>query len=103
MRSQENVLVVRDEERYCVQFVYACLTCKKSKIEHQKSSGLKQPLDISEWKWDSISMDFMSGFPNNPRGSDAIWVIVDRLTKSAHFTPIKISFHYRSWLRSILV
>lgn len=73
-------------------FVYACLTCQESKIEHQKASGLMQLLDTPEWKCDSISMDFATGLPNTPRESDSIWVIVDRLTKSAHFIPIKISF-----------
>jgi len=50
------------------------------------------PLDVPELKWDSISMDFVTSLPNTPRGNDAIWVIVDRLTKSAHFLPINISF-----------
>jgi len=50
------------------------------------------PLDVSEWKWDSISMDFVTSFPTTPKGNDAIWVIVDRLTKSAHFVSIIITF-----------
>ncbi|XP_050890689.1 uncharacterized protein LOC127096115 [Lathyrus oleraceus] len=65
---------------------------RKSKIKHQKSSGLLQPLSIPEWKWDSISMDFVSGLPRNPSNCEAIWVIVDKLTKSAHFIPIKIDY-----------
>ena len=73
-------------------FVYACLTCHKSKIEHQKLLGLMQPLSIPEWKLDSISMDFMISFPKNTKGCDSIWVIIDRLTKLAHFIPIKINF-----------
>src|ERR1051325_7148683 len=79
-------------KREVAQFVYACLTCQKSKVEHQKSAGLMQPLEIPEWKWDSICMDFVTGLPNTPRGYDAIWVIVDRLTKSTHFIPIKITY-----------
>ncbi|WJX19257.1 hypothetical protein P8452_08970 [Trifolium repens] len=71
------------------EFVYACLTCQKSKVEHQKPSGLLQPMFVPEWKWDSIAMDFVSGLPRTRRGSDSIWVIVDRLTKSAHFIPLK--------------
>ena len=74
------------------QFVYACLTCQKSKVKHQKPAGLMQLLDIPEWKWDSISMDFVTGLPNTPRGHDVIWVVVDRLTKSTHFILINISF-----------
>nr|GFA08708.1 retrotransposon protein, putative, Ty3-gypsy subclass [Tanacetum cinerariifolium] len=59
------------------------------KIEHQRASGLLQPLDIRVWKWEEISMDFVSGFPRTQRIHDAIWVVVDRLTKSAHFLPIR--------------
>jgi hypothetical protein len=69
--------------------VYACLVCQKSKIEHQKPSGLMQPLFVPEWKWDSISMDFVGALPKTVKGFDLIWVIVDRLTKLAHFVPIK--------------
>ncbi|XP_058762909.1 uncharacterized protein LOC131636300 [Vicia villosa] len=79
-------------KRNIAQFVYACLTCQKSKVEHQKPSGLMQPLEIPEWKWDSITIDFVTGVPHTARGFDAIWVVVDRLTKSAHFIPINISF-----------
>jgi hypothetical protein len=74
------------------EFVHACLTCQKSKIEHQKPIGLMQPLSIPEWKWDSISMDFVTGLPRTTAGYDSIWVIMDRLTKSAHFIPIKITY-----------
>ena len=79
-------------KRDVAQFVYSCLFCQKSKVEHQKPVGLLTSLDVPEWKWDSISMDYVTSLPNTPRGYDAIWVIVDRLTKSAHFIPINISF-----------
>jgi len=71
------------------EFVYTCLVCQKSKIEHQKPSGLMQPLFVPEWKWDSISMDFVGALPKTVKGFDSIWVVVDQLTKSAHFIPIK--------------
>jgi len=71
------------------EFVYACLVFQKTKIEHQKLSGLMQPLFVPEWKWDSISMDFVGALPKTVKGFNSIWVIVDRLTKSAHFIPIK--------------
>jgi len=74
-------------KRDVAQFVYACLTYQKSKVEHQKPTGLLTPLDVPEWKWDSIFMDFVTSLPNTPRGHDLIWVVVDRLTKSAHFIP----------------
>ena len=51
-----------------------------------------QSLPILEWKWDSISMDFVLGLPRTMRGHDAIWVIVDRLTKTVHFLPLKKTF-----------
>nr|GEZ06440.1 retrotransposon protein, putative, Ty3-gypsy subclass [Tanacetum cinerariifolium] len=59
------------------------------KIEHQRASGLLQPLDIPVWKWDEISMDFVTGLPWTQRRHDAIWVVVDRLTKLAYFLPIR--------------
>ena len=74
------------------EFVYACLICQKSKIEHQKPSGVMQPMFIPKWKWDSISMDFVSGLPRTPKNCEAIWVVVDRLTKSAHFIPVRMDY-----------
>ncbi|GKB94054.1 putative nucleotidyltransferase, ribonuclease H [Tanacetum coccineum] len=59
------------------------------KAEHQKPSGLLQQPEIPVWKWERITMDFVSGLPRTPSGYDKIWVIVDRLTKSAHFLPMK--------------
>ncbi|GKB04999.1 putative reverse transcriptase domain-containing protein [Tanacetum coccineum] len=70
-------------------YVSKCLTCAKVKAEHQKPSGLLQQPKIPEWKWEKITMDFVSGLPRTPNGYDTIWVIVDRLTKSAHFLPMK--------------
>nr|GFA18130.1 retrotransposon protein, putative, Ty3-gypsy subclass [Tanacetum cinerariifolium] len=61
---------------------------KQVKIEHQRASGLLQPLNIPVWKWDEISMDFVTGLPRTQRRHDAIWVVVDHFTKSAHFLPI---------------
>ncbi|GJW52045.1 putative reverse transcriptase domain-containing protein [Tanacetum coccineum] len=70
-------------------YVSKCLTCAKVKAEHQKSSGLLQQLEIPVWKWERITMYFVSGLSRTPSGYDTIWVIVDRLTKSTHFLPIK--------------
>ena len=73
-------------------FVGKCLTCAKVKVEHQKPSGLLQQPEIPEWKWEMITMDFITKLPKCSSGYDTIWVIVDRLTKSAHFIPIKESY-----------
>lgn len=70
-------------------FVARCLTCQQVKAEQQKPAGLLQSLDISVWKWEHITMDFVTGLPRTSRGHDSVWVIVDRLTKSAHFLPIR--------------
>ncbi|GJZ07396.1 putative reverse transcriptase domain-containing protein [Tanacetum coccineum] len=70
-------------------YVSKCITCAKVKAEHQKPSGLLQQPEILVWKWERITMDFVSGLPRTPSGYDMIWVIFDRLTKSAHFLPMK--------------
>jgi hypothetical protein len=69
--------------------VALCDTCHRVKEEHQKPAGLLQPLKVLEWKWEEISMDFIVGLPRTPAGYDSIWVTVDRLTKVAHFIPVK--------------
>ncbi|KAK2448834.1 hypothetical protein QL285_008081 [Trifolium repens] len=74
------------------EFVSRCIVCQQVKIEHQKPGEPLQPLDIPEWKWEHITMDFVGGLPRNQRGQDSIWVIVDRLTKSAHFIPVKSTY-----------
>nr|GFB28935.1 hypothetical protein [Tanacetum cinerariifolium] len=76
-------------KRDVATFVSRCLICQQVKIEHQRASGLLQPLDIPVWKWDEISMDFVTWLPRTQRRHDAIWVVVDRLTKSSHFLPIR--------------
>ncbi|GJY31392.1 putative reverse transcriptase domain-containing protein [Tanacetum coccineum] len=70
-------------------YVSKCLTCAKVKAEHQKPSGLLVQPKIPEWKWDNITMDFVAKLPKLSQGYDTILVIVDRLTKSAIFTPIR--------------
>ncbi|GJV07676.1 putative reverse transcriptase domain-containing protein [Tanacetum coccineum] len=70
-----------------VVYVSRCLTCLKA--EHQRSSGLLQQPEIPEWKWEGIAMDFVTKLPRTSSGHDTIWVIVDRLTKSAHFLPMR--------------
>ncbi|CAL9019118.1 unnamed protein product, partial [Prunus brigantina] len=74
------------------KYVSRCLICQQVKAKWQKPSGLMQPLPIPEWKWELITMDFVFKLPRTPTGHDGIWVIVDRLTKSAHFLPIKETY-----------
>ena len=76
-------------KRDIVDYVSRCLECQQVKAVRQRPTGLIQPLPISKWKWEDIMMDYVIGFPRSNRGKNAIWVIVDRLTKSAHFIPIK--------------
>ena len=70
------------------QFVAQCLTCQQVKAERRFPAGKLQSLPIPVWKWENIAMDFIVGLPRSQAGHDAIWVVVDRLTKTAHFLPI---------------
>jgi hypothetical protein len=79
-------------KREIAAYVSRCLICQQVKAERQKPSGLQQPLQIPVWKWDHITMDFVYSLPRTRDGHDGIWVIVDRLTKSAHFLPVKKTY-----------
>ncbi|XP_057545868.1 uncharacterized protein LOC130824866 [Amaranthus tricolor] len=70
------------------------------KIEHKRPGGLLQPLEIPVWKWDDISMDFVVGLPRTKAGNDALWVIVDRLTKSARFIPMSCRWEMEQLARA---
>jgi len=72
------------------RYVSSCLTCQKAKTKHQRPGGMLQQLEIPEWKWDSIVMDFVTHLPRTVRNHDAIWVIIERLTKSAHFLAVNL-------------
>ena len=74
------------------QFMAQCLVCRQVKVEHQRPAGSLQPLFIPEWKWEHITIDFVTRLPRTLGGNNTIWVIVDRLTKSAHFLPMKFNF-----------
>ena len=81
----------RGMKKDVAEFVSRCLICQQVKAEHQRPAGLLQSLPIPQWKWEKITMDFVVGLPRCQSGYDVIWVIVDRLTKSAHFLPMKNS------------
>jgi hypothetical protein len=74
------------------RYVARCDTCKRVKAIHMKITGPLQSLPILTWKWEDISMDFIVGLPRTTKGFDSIWVIVDRLTKIAHFLPVKVKY-----------
>ncbi|XP_071683404.1 uncharacterized protein [Lolium perenne] len=79
-------------KRDIAEYIAKCDVCSRVKAEHQKPAGLLQPLKVPEWKWDQIGMDFITGLPRTKSGYDSIWVIVDRLTKVAHFMPMKTTY-----------
>ncbi|GJX00664.1 putative reverse transcriptase domain-containing protein [Tanacetum coccineum] len=72
------------------------------KVEHQRLSGLLVQPKIPEWKWDNITMDFVTKLPKSSQGYDTIWVIVDRLTKSAIFVPMRETDHLDKLARMYL-
>ena len=78
-------------------YVARCDNCSRVKAIHLKFAGLLQQLPIPGWKWEKISMDFIIGLPLTQQGHDSIWVIVDRLTKSAHFVPVNTRYLARKY------
>ncbi|KAL0547191.1 hypothetical protein IC582_017119 [Cucumis melo] len=87
----------RNMKREVAEFVSKCLVCQQVKAPRQKPAGLLQPLSIPEWKWENVSMDFITGLPRTLKGFTVIWVVVDRLTKSAHFVPGKSTYTASKW------
>jgi hypothetical protein len=72
-----------------VEYITICMECQKVKAKHSHLAGLLQPLPIPEWKWDVVTMDFITGLPRKSKQHDSIMVVVDKLTKAAHFIPLK--------------
>ena len=83
---QENM------KRDVADFVANCITCQQINAEHRKPSGELQPLPVLMWKWEEITMDFVRALPQTQSGNETIQVIIDRLTKSAHFIPLRIGY-----------
>jgi hypothetical protein len=77
------------------RYVSECDTCQKVKADYMKHGGLLQLLSIPEWKWDD--MDFIMGLPMTAHKFDSIWLIVDRLFKSAHFIPVNINYKVQKY------
>ena len=74
------------------RYIAKCDTCQKVKAIYLRSAGELQPLPIPSWKWEDISMDFIVGLPKTSKGFNSVWVIVDQLTKSAHFLPVQNTY-----------
>ncbi|GJV47521.1 putative reverse transcriptase domain-containing protein [Tanacetum coccineum] len=81
------------------EYVGKCLTCSRVKAECQKPSSLLIQLEIPTWKWERITMDFITKLPKTSSEHDTIWVIVDRLTKSAHFIPTRETYSMETLTR----
>jgi hypothetical protein len=79
-------------KRDVAEYVVLCDTCQKVKAKYQRPTRLLQPLQVPEWKWEEIVIDFIMGLLRTQLGYDFIWVIVDRLTKVAHFIPVKMTY-----------
>ncbi|KAA0026003.1 ty3-gypsy retrotransposon protein [Cucumis melo var. makuwa] len=87
----------RNMKREVADFVSRCLVCQQVKAPRQRPAGLLQPLSVPGWKWKSVSMDFIIGLPRTLKGYTVILVVVDRLTKSAHFVPGKSTYTASKW------
>jgi hypothetical protein len=85
------------------EYVSGCDTCQRIKASHLKTAGQMQSLSIPAWKWNDISMDFIVGLPLTTRKNNSIWVIVDRLTKTAHFTPATLPIQLSATRKSMLI
>ncbi len=79
-------------KRGITEFVTKYLTYEKVKAEHQVPAEPLNPLPIPQWKWERITMDFIIGLPRSQKNHDTVWVIMDRLTKSAYFLPARMDY-----------
>eukprot|EP00253_Pinus_taeda_P016605 PITA_16605 len=95
---QKMITAIRKEyfwpgmKKNIVEYLSRCLECQQIKAEHQHPAGLLQPLPVPEWKWEIISMDFITGLPKTKRNNDSIFVVVDKLSKTAHFIPVQSTY-----------
>jgi hypothetical protein len=74
-----------------VECIAKCLECQKVKTEHRHPDGLLRPLPIPEWKWEAVTMNFITKLPITNKKHDSIMVVVDKLTKAAHFIPTNLT------------
>jgi hypothetical protein len=94
---QKNIAVVKSQyywpgmKKEVADFIAKCLECQKVKAKHRHPTGLIQPLPILEWKWEVVTMDFIIKLPKINKQHDSIMAVVDKLTKAAHFIPVKLT------------
>ena len=86
-------------KKHVGDFVRRYLTCQQVKAVHQRPVRLLQPLEVVEWKWEHVTMDFVTHLPRTSRGHDTVWVIVNRLSKSAHFLAVRMTFTLEEFCR----
>jgi hypothetical protein len=84
-------------KREIAKYVSECDICQRVKASHLKAAGVLQPLPIPSWKWEGVTMDFIVGLPNTSQKHDSIWVIMDRLTKTAHFIPVHTTYNAKKY------
>jgi hypothetical protein len=84
--SRHNI-IGQGMKKEVVDYIAKCLECQKVKVEHRHPVGLLQPLPIPEWKWEVVTMDFITKLPRTSKQHDSIMVVVDKLTKASHFIP----------------
>ena len=84
-------------KREIARYIAECDVCRRVKADHLKSTGQLQPLAIPSWKWEDIHMDFIVGLPRTQKGYDSIWVIVDRLTKTALFISVRTRYSMKTY------
>jgi hypothetical protein len=89
-------------KREIAKYVSECDTYQRVRTSHLKVSGTLQPLPIPSWKWEDISMDFIVGLPNASQKYDSIWVIIYRLTKTAHFLPVHTTYTAKKYVEVYL-
>ena len=79
-------------KRDVVEYLARYLECQQIKAEHQHPAGFLQPLHIPEWKWETISLNLITGLPRSKKKNDSIMVVVDKLSKSTHFIPVQSTY-----------
>ena len=97
--AHPTVARINGMKRHVGDFVRRCLTCQRVKAEQQKPAELLQPLEVAEWKWEHVIMDFVTHLPRTQQKHDAVWVIMDRLTKSTHFLAMRMTFALERFCR----